>query len=262
MDEWKKNVYFVLVEPREPGNIGASARAIKNMGFRNLCLVKPPAEMSDEGRWFARNAHDVLDAAEAYDSFDEAIREKALVVGTTRRKGKKRGVIMPVEKGVERVRAIATQNKVAILFGREARGLYNEEVEECGFMMTIPSSAMQPSLNLAQAVLITAYELSKCGQSPEAASSRAGGKRLDNSSLHEVLTSHEEVDRLYGRVSQVLELLEYIPRGDRNLREKIIANLKHFLGRAGLTEWELSMLHGICTQIEKMAEKWTKAAAE
>jgi TrmH family RNA methyltransferase len=259
MDDWKRNICFVLVEPGEPGNIGASARAIKNMGFRNLGLVKPPAEMSEEGRWFARNAHDVLDAAEVYDSLNEAINKKALVVGTTRRKGKRRGVIMPVEKGVERVRDIAAQNKVAILFGREARGLYNDEVEECGFMMTIPSSTMQPSLNLAQAVLLTAYELSKCGRSPEDGGGKADRKRLDNSSLDTALTSHEEVNRLYGRVSQVLELLEYIPRGDRNLREKIIANLKHFLGRAGLTEWELSMLHGILTQIEKMAEKWTKA---
>ena len=61
MNTWKQNVYFVLVEPGEPGNIGASARAIKNMGFRNLCLVKPPAGITEEGRWFARNANDVLD---------------------------------------------------------------------------------------------------------------------------------------------------------------------------------------------------------
>src|SRR5512143_2572582 len=121
MDDWKKNVYFVLVEPREPGNIGASARAIKNMGFRNLCLVKPPPEMSEEGRWFARNAHDVLDSAEVYGSVEEAIKGKALVVGTTRRMGKRRGVILPVETGVIRVRDMAVNNKVAVLFGREAR---------------------------------------------------------------------------------------------------------------------------------------------
>ena len=63
MNAWKQNIFFVLVEPREPGNIGASPRAIKNMGFGNLCLVKPPPEMSEEGSWFARNAHDVLDSA-------------------------------------------------------------------------------------------------------------------------------------------------------------------------------------------------------
>jgi TrmH family RNA methyltransferase len=251
VDDWKQNVYFVLVEPKESGNIGASARAMKNMGFKNLCLVNPPKEMSDEGRWFARNAHDVLDAAEVYCSVEEAIRDKALVVGTTRRKGKRRGVILPVEKGVTRICDIAADNKVAVLFGREARGLFNEEVEECGFMLNIPSSKIQPSLNLAQAVLLTAYELSKCGYGPEDAGRDIGKKKLNNWSLKGDLAGHGEVDPLYARISLVLELLDYIPRGDRNLSKKIITNLKHFIGRAGLTEWELNMLHGICTQIEK-----------
>ena len=255
MDDWKKNVYFVLVEPKEPGNIGASARAIKNMGFRNLCLVNPPPEMSEEGRWFARNAHDVLDSAEVYDSVGEAIKDKALVVGTTRRKGKRRGVILPIEKGVTRVCDIAASNKVAVLFGREARGLFNEEVEECGFMLNIPCSKMQPSLNLAQAVLLTAYELSKCGYGPDDVAGEIGKKKLNNWSLRGDLAAHGEVDPLYERISSVLELLDYIPRGDRNLSGKIIKNLKHFIGRAGLTEWELNMLHGICTQIEKKVPK-------
>ena len=255
MEDWKQNVYFVLVEPMEPGNIGASARAIKNMGFRNLCLVKPPDKMSEEGRWFARNAHDVLDSAEVHGSVEEAIRDKALVVGTTRRTGKRRGVIVPVERGASRVRDIAARNKVAVLFGREARGLYNHEVEECGFMLTIPSSAIQPSLNLAQAVLIIAYELAKCGQGIEDSARAAVKKKYDNSALKEDLTSHGEVDTLYARISGVLELLDYIPRGDRNLRKNIVVNLKHFVGRAGLTEWELKMLNGICTQIEKKVGK-------
>jgi TrmH family RNA methyltransferase len=256
MDEWMQNIYFVLVEPKEPGNIGASARAIKNMGFKNLCLVKPPAEMSEEGRWFARNAHDVLDSAEVHDSVAEAIADKSVVVGTTRRAGKRRGVILPVEEGATRLRAIASNNKVAILFGREAKGLSNDEVEECGFMMTIPSSKIQPSLNLAQAVLIVSYELSKCGQGlKERPSESIVKKKYDNSTLKEHLVSHGEVDHLYVRISAALELLEYIPRGHKNLREKIIANLKHFIGRAGLTEWELNMLQGICTQIEKKAAR-------
>ena len=250
VNEWKENVYFILVEPREPGNIGASARAMKNMGFRNLCLVKPPPEMSEEGRWFARNAHDVLDSAQMYDSVEEAISDKAVIVGTTRRKGKRRGVILPVEKGASRVIEVAKNDKVGVLFGREARGLFNEEVEQCGFMLTIPSSKMQPSLNLAQAVLIVGYELSKHGHGLEGV--RSGGKKkLDNSSLKQGLTSHGEIESLYARISASLELLDYIPRGERNIREKIIGNLRHFIGRAGLTEWELNMLHGICTQIEK-----------
>ena len=159
MKHWKDNIYFVLVEPKESGNIGASARAIKNMGFKNLCLVNPPAVITDEGRRLACNALDVLNSAEIYNNLKDAIRDKAIVIGATRRKGKRRGVILPLEQGTKRLCDIAHDNKVAILFGREDRGLFNEEVEECGFLITIPTGKEQPSLNLAQAVLIVAYEL-------------------------------------------------------------------------------------------------------
>jgi TrmH family RNA methyltransferase len=252
MDAWKENVYFVLVEPEEHGNIGASARAIKNMGFTNLCLVKPPAGMSDEGRWFARNAHDVLDSAEVYPSVEDAIKDKAVIVGTTRREGKRRGVILSADKGAARVREVAANNRVAVLFGRETRGLYNDEVDECGFMIKISSSKLQPSLNLSQAVLIIAYELSKYG---EAAGLSFRKKQYDNSALMEDLKAQEEISVLYERISLVLELLDYIPRGDRNLMKNIIVSLKHFIGRAGITEKELNMLLGICTQIEKKVIK-------
>jgi len=254
MDEWKQNIYFVLVEPGEPGNIGASARAIKNMGFRNLCLVKPPAEMTEEGRWFARNAHDVLDSAAVHDSVDEAIRDMAVIVGTSRRTGKRRGLILPVEKGTARIRDIAANDKVAILFGRETGGLYNDEVDECGFIIKIPSSEIQPSLNLSQAVLIIAYELSKHWEAMENRR-RCSRKKYDNSSLMENLKTHGEIGTLYGKIAHVLELLEYVTRGDRNLIKNIIVNLKHFIGRAGITEKELNMLLGICTQIEKKMGK-------
>jgi len=254
MNAWKQNIFFVLVEPREPGNIGASARAIKNMGFRNLCLVKPPPEMSGEGRWFARNAHDVLDSAEVYDAVEEVIKDKAVIVGTTRREGKRRGVILPVEQGTARIRNVAANNKVAILFGREAEGLNNDEVDQCGFLLKIKSSRIQPSLNLSHAVLIIAYELSKHGREIDDTSGRSG-KKYDNSTLIEDLKAHEEITPLYERISRVLELLEYIPRGDRNLMKNIIVNLKHFIGRAGMTEKELNMIQGLCTQIEKKVVK-------
>lgn len=258
MKEWKNNICFVLVEPKEPGNIGASARAMKNMGFLDLCLVNPPPQMTEEGRWFARNAHDVLDSAKICATFEESIRDKSIIVGTTRRIGKRRGLIFPVEQGVKRIFDIASGgNKIAILFGREARGLFNEEVEECGFMLTIPSSKIQPSLNLSQAVLITAYELSKVEfKAPE-----GEGQIYGSTQPHPLypspypssaaLAAHEDIRALYKRISRALELLDYIPKGDRNLEKKILANLKHFIGRAGLTEWELKMLYGLCWQVEK-----------
>jgi TrmH family RNA methyltransferase len=247
MKNWKDNICFVLVEPRESGNIGSSARAMKNMGFKNLCLVKPPAVITDEARWLACNALDILESAKTYDNMKDAIRDKSIVVGTTRRKGRRRGVIIPVEQGVKAIFDIARNNKVAILFGREDRGLFNEEVEECGFLITIPTSKEQPSLNLAQAVLIVAYELSKAEYKSQ--ESRVGGQELKEEKR--ILVNHEELMSLYKRVAETLRLLEYIPKGDRNLEKKIMQNLKHFIGRAGLTEWELKMLHGICSQIEK-----------
>jgi TrmH family RNA methyltransferase len=255
MNEWKQNIFFVLVEPREPGNIGASARAIKNMGFRNLCLVKPTPEMSEEGRWFARNAHDVFDSAKIYKTVEEAIGDKAIVVGTTRREGRRRGVILPVEQGTSRICDVATNNKVAILFGKESLGLNNDEVDQCGFLLKIQSSSIQPSLNLSHAVLIIAYELSKHGQEIRDTYGRVSKKKFDNSTLIEDLKTHEEITPLYERISRVLELLEYIPRGDRNLMKNIIVNIRHFIGRAGMTEKELNMIQGLCTQIEKKVVK-------
>lgn len=243
MKSWKQNVHFVLVEPKEPGNVGSSARSMKNMGFRNLCLVNPPEVMSDEARRLACNALDVLESAAVFPSVREAVRDMSVVIGTTRRTGKKRGLIISVEEGIRRVYEIAVKNRVALLFGREDRGLFNEEVEECGFLLTIPTSREQPSLNLSHAVLLMAYELSRAEhRDPQAP--LAGRDRTR-------LVDHVELAALYERIDSTLTLLEYIPKGNRDLGQKIMRNFKHFIGRAGLTDWELKMLHGIITQIER-----------
>ena len=235
MKNWKDNISFVLVEPREAGNIGASARALKNMGFTNLELVKPVAFMTDEAQWMACNAVDILQKAPVYSRFKDAIREKNLIVGTTRRLGKKRGLILPVKDGVKRIIKAARRNKVAILFGRERNGLHNTEVEECGFLLTIQSAPSFPSLNLAQSVLLLAYELSQ----------------KDYKTASPEIVNHDTLATLFRHIDTTLRLLEFIPRGDKNLKKKIMTNLKHLFGRSGLTEWECNMLHGICTQIEK-----------
>ena len=121
-------------------------------------------------------------------------------------------------------------------------------------MITIPSSELQPSLNLSQAVLIIAYELSKCWQAM-ARGRVVPKKRYDNSVLMDDLRAQEEIRPLYDKIAGVLELLDYVHRGDRDLMKKILTNIKHFIGRAGLTEWELNMLQGLCHQIEKRVPK-------
>ncbi len=236
MTDWKDNIYFTLVNPREPGNIGAAARAIKNSGFSNLELVNPPGNyMEGSDFWLACHATDVLEDAAVHGSLEEALAGKAMVVGTSRRTGKKRGVLLDLKEGAREIVKAAAKNRVSILFGREDRGLSNEEVEECGFLINIPTAAEAPSLNLAQAVLLVAYELAS--------------QTLE--SEHPRLVPYEETRTLFEHIRKTLKLLDYIPRGDRNMEERIMRNLKHMLNRSGLTSWEVGMLHGICSRIER-----------
>lgn len=235
MKSWKDNITFILVEPKEPGNIGASARALKNMGFKNLELVNPGKFLTDEARQMACNDVDVIEKAIIHSSFKDAAKDKSLIVGTTRRLGKRRGLILPLKDGMKRIIAVASKNKVAMLFGREDKGLSNKEVEGCGFLLTIPTDSSSPSLNLAQSVLLVAYELSQ---------------ELYRGTMP-VIVKHEELENFYHHINSTLKLLEYIPRGNRDLEMRIMRNLKHLIGRVGLTDWELRMLYGICSQVEK-----------
>jgi TrmH family RNA methyltransferase len=235
MKSWRDNIFFILVEPRESGNIGASARAMKNIGFKNLELVMPVKYLTDEARSMACDAIDVLERAAVYSDLKKALEGKSLVIGTTRRLGRRRGLIIPLKESLKRIIAAAKRNKIAILFGREDKGLNNKEVEKCGFLITIPADTVSPSLNLAQSVLLVAYELSQKvykGASP-------------------VLVNHAELEDFYACIDSTLKLLEYIPRGNRDLEAKIVKNFKHLIGRAGLTDWELRMLYGICSQVKR-----------
>lgn len=235
---WKENIFFTLVEPKESGNIGASARAIKNMGFTNLVLVNP-LKITEEAIWFAWRSEDVLERAQIFSNLDQALRDKSLIVGTTRRRGSKRGAIIDVREGVKRIFEVAQDNKVAILFGREDKGLFNEEVEMCGFLMTIPSSELQPSLNLSQAVLIVAYELMRVEEIRDFHMER------------QFYVNKQEVDKLYERLREVLKKTGYIPE-DEHIERSIINNFKHLFGRTGLTFWELKLLHGLVSHIDEL----------
>ena len=112
-----------LIEIFQPGNIGASARALKNMGFRNLELVNPVHHITDEDRFMACNAIDLLEQAAIYPTLKKAVTEKSLVIGTTRRLGRRRGVILPLKKSIKRIMTVAKRNNIAILFGRKDKGL-------------------------------------------------------------------------------------------------------------------------------------------
>ncbi|MFC1549586.1 RNA methyltransferase [Nitrospirota bacterium] len=237
-NNWKDNVSIVLVEPTESGNVGATARAMKNMGFGSLELVNPP-EITEQAVSFAHNSTDVLSGAVSHSTLDEAIADKALVIGVSRRKGKRRGQWISLEEAAFKSIEMSGNNKVALLFGREKKGLFNEEAFECNYMISIPVEPEQPSLNLSHAVMVVAYEFHK--------------KALEIAGQTEpkpTLAAHRELKKLYERMFDILVALGYTKWGDRDMGKNIIAAIKSFLDRAELEERDVRILNGVCGRLE------------
>jgi tRNA/rRNA methyltransferase len=152
---------FVLVRPHYPENVGASARAIKTMGFTQLVLVKPGRLAVPEHEMafkMAVKSWDVLNDARRVEDISSAVSGAELVLATTSRRGFS-GVIKPREAAERAVRHAASGGKVAILFGNEKTGLSEADHAWATVHVRIPMAAAQPSVNLAQATQIIAYEL-------------------------------------------------------------------------------------------------------
>ena len=158
-------IHFILYKPAVPGNIGAAARAIKTMGFRHLRLIAPCDHLGEEARMLAHGSHEILEQARVFDNFEMAVSDLDLVVCTTA-KGRtskhdyhsSRDIREQLEKKKEEL------HRVGILFGTEESGLPNALVLKSDLAMSIPMSVSYPSLNLSQAVMISAYELSPLNQ--------------------------------------------------------------------------------------------------
>ncbi len=155
-------ISFILVEPAVPENVGAAARALKTMGFSRLVLVNPCDFLSGPARWLAHGSGEILEQAQVFPSLKEAILNFDFVMGTS---AKKRSVkydyhLLPELPELLSSKGNTVQN-VALVFGREESGLRNDELKLCNLVSTIPMKTTFPSLNLAQAVMLYAWELSK-----------------------------------------------------------------------------------------------------
>jgi TrmH family RNA methyltransferase len=151
-------IRFVLVEPTGPRNVGSTARAIKNFGFSRLVLVNPPPIDDPECLEMGTNAHDVLRSARIVGSLDEALEGAGCVVGTTARPRHRLATRTPADAAPD-IAAAAQAGEVAILFGRERTGLTTAELARCQLVLSIRTGDAHASLNVAQAVLLVAYEL-------------------------------------------------------------------------------------------------------
>jgi len=155
-------IYFILVEPTFPENIGAAARAIKTMGFDKLRLVNPTDHLVKEARWLAHASNEILENAEIFSSFDEAVTDIDLTIASTAKRRSVKFDYLEVSDLPnllsEKKRSI---NNAAIVFGKEESGLNNDIIRKCDLASYIPMKTKYPSLNLAQAAMVYAYELSK-----------------------------------------------------------------------------------------------------
>jgi tRNA/rRNA methyltransferase len=151
------SIRFVLCRPSHPGNVGAAARAIKAMGFRDLRLVAPERYPAPEAQWMATNAFDVLEAATVHPTLEEAIKDCVHAFALSARSREWSPQVLDVRNAA--LHATDMDGPVAFVFGNETAGLSNEEMFACQSLVHIPASKEFSSLNLAQAVQVVAYEL-------------------------------------------------------------------------------------------------------
>ena len=155
-------IVFVLVEPAVPENVGAAARAMNTMGFDSMRLVNPCDHLSGPARWLAHASNDILENAATYPSLKEALTDIDFVVGTS---AKTRHVKADYYRIDEMNQVLTNKDSsirsVAIVFGREESGMTNEELTLCDVVTSVPMKKLYPSLNLAQSVMLYAYELSR-----------------------------------------------------------------------------------------------------
>jgi len=205
-------VYFILVEPAVPENVGASARAIKTMSFNKLRLVNPCDYLSMEAKKLAHGSNEILSSAEVFESLDQAIQDIDLVIGTSAKSRRVKHDYYPADQLVDIIRKKGSSvHSAGIVFGREECGLTNEEAKRCDILCTIPMAAKYPSLNLSQAVMIMAYELSglhadtqsKTGRNPEALTLKAARSMIEEA-LASIGVSQNEV--LFNRIMERINI--------------------------------------------------------
>lgn len=219
-------IIFVLVEPATPENVGAAARAIKTMGFSELRLVNPCNHLSDPARWLAHASNDILENAISYPSLKEAISDCDFRVGTTAKQRIVKADYHPIKEIPQLLQAKESSiSQVAVIFGREDTGLRNEELRLCDLVSTVPLQSTYPSLNLAQALMLYAYELSVLHQQTP-----LPGKSVNP----------ESFQSLKVKVSTILTELSF--KSDSAIFPRIIERLNQ------LTHGDIQLLHSICNK--------------
>ena len=233
------NVSIVLVRPRISENIGAAARAMCNMGIKDLIVVEPQnCDLTKILKLATHAAIDVVENMTVVTDLRSALAPFQWIVGTTARKGKHRQVMEQPGKLARRLIPISKNNRIAVLFGPEDRGLSNEDARFCQWLVNIPTAEFS-SLNLAQAVMVLCYELFSAGQD-------------DNVAFTPQLAERHELEGMYDQVKEMLIRIDFIKPDNPDYW---MDRVRHFFTRIQLRASDVNIIRGICRQMDWYAGK-------
>lgn len=229
-------ISVVLVEPTQPGNIGSTARAMDNFGVTDLRLVNPCEVDHPEARMFSTNARYLLYEAKQFKSLQEAVKDFQLVIATSARFRDKIHTPTSLLDFANVIKPVSGDQSIALVFGRERSGLTNEEMSCCNEWLYIPTYGKSSSFNLAQAVVVLLYELSKYYKIKDT---------FTVPDFHPATS--DQVEGMKDHFFSVLERIRFIRHGARN---SIWNSFACLIGRAKPDERDIRMIRGFFSQIE------------
>ena len=223
------NIRVILFEPREPGNIGSAARALKGMGLSQLYLVNPIPFLEAKPTWYmAHGATDIIENCCVVETLDDALEGVQFLVGTThRRRDPRLPPSVSAREAAQEIAAISQHQQVGLLFGREDFGLSTSQISRCQLIASVPMAAKNPSLNLAQAVQVFAYEvfLTSAGDIPPA--------ELEYADVN-------EIEAFYGRITTLLQRIGVTPYNHD--WETFLKSLRRVFSRTRLEQRDINTL--------------------
>jgi tRNA (cytidine32/uridine32-2'-O)-methyltransferase len=236
------NIRMVMVNTTHPGNIGAAARALKNMGMSRLVLVDPLEYPSQRATWRAASAVDVMDKIQVVSTLDEAVADCSLVIGTSARERRIPWPLLTPRECGDRVWVEAAQHQVAVVFGREDRGLTNEELHKCHFHVHIPANPEYSSLNVAAALQVIAYEVRMSALAAE-----QGGTPVHFDDWDQPLAPLQDVEMYFAHLEETLTSLSFLTADNPR---QTVTRLRRLYNRVRLDQMELGILRGMLTSVQ------------
>lgn len=236
-----KNIRIVLVNTSHPGNIGAAARAMKNMGLSRLTLVEPEKYPSLEAISRSVGAVDILDNAVVVEDLSQAVSGCVWVAGTSARLRTIEWPILEPRECVTKSLETIEEGEIAIVFGRENSGLTNDEMARCNVLLHIPTDPDFSSLNLGAAVQVVCYEYRLAMMNNKITKSKGNKHRYD------ALAKSDQMEGMYNHLHEALSYMGFFGKSNSDV---VMRRLRGLFNRANVTQRELSIVRGICSAIQ------------